>query len=51
MGSGGIAPPLLTTLDLYGVLHARSFYPRGRDPSTHWIGAWVGLRADLDAVE
>jgi hypothetical protein len=24
--------------------------PRERAPDTHWIGGWVGPRADLDAV-
>jgi hypothetical protein len=23
-------------------------YPRERSPGTHWIGGWVGLRADVD---
>jgi hypothetical protein len=22
--------------------------PLGKNPGTHWIGGWVGLRADLD---
>jgi hypothetical protein len=26
-----------------------TLYPRGKDPGTHWIGGWVGLRAVLDA--
>jgi hypothetical protein len=26
------------------------FTPRERAPGTHWIEAWVGLRAGLDAV-
>jgi len=26
------------------------FTPRERDPSTHWIGDWVGLSACPDAV-
>jgi hypothetical protein len=26
------------------------FTPRQRAPDTHWIGDWVGLRADLDAA-
>jgi hypothetical protein len=26
------------------------FTPRERAPGTHWIGGWVGPRADLDAV-
>jgi hypothetical protein len=25
-----------------------ALYPRGKKPSTHWIGGWVGPRADLD---
>jgi len=34
-----------------GQLYAPSrFTPRERAPSTHWIGDWVVLRADLDAV-
>jgi hypothetical protein len=30
--------------------HPGRFIPRERDPGTHWIGGWVGLRAVLDAV-
>jgi hypothetical protein len=26
-----------------------ALYPRGKDPGTHLIGGWVGLRAGLDA--
>jgi hypothetical protein len=26
-----------------------ALYPRGKDPSTHWTGGWVGPRAGLDA--
>jgi hypothetical protein len=26
------------------------FTPRGKAPSSHWIGGWVGRRAGLDAV-
>jgi hypothetical protein len=34
-----------------GQRHAlAALYPRGKDPGTHWIGGWVGLRAGLDAV-
>jgi hypothetical protein len=29
----------------------RSLYPRGKSPSTHWIGGWMGPRANLDDVE
>jgi hypothetical protein len=25
-----------------------ALYPRGKDPCTHWIGAWVGLGAGVD---
>jgi len=26
------------------------FTPSGRAPITHWIGRWVGLRANVEAV-
>jgi hypothetical protein len=26
-----------------------ALYPRGKDPSNHWTGGWVGPRAGLDA--
>jgi hypothetical protein len=33
-----------------GQRHApAALYPRRKDPGTHWIGGWVGLRAGLDA--
>jgi hypothetical protein len=25
-----------------------ALYPQGKNPGTHWIGGWVGLRASLD---
>jgi hypothetical protein len=28
----------------------RPFHPKERAPGTHWIGVWVDLRADPDAV-
>jgi len=28
----------------------RPFYPRGKDPGTHWKGDWMGLRAGVDEV-
>jgi hypothetical protein len=31
-------------------LHAPSALPPRKAPGTHWIGGWVGPRADLDAV-
>jgi hypothetical protein len=30
--------------------HLGRFTPRERAPGTHWIGAWVGPRAVMDAV-
>jgi hypothetical protein len=27
-----------------------ALYLREKDPGTHWIGSWVGLRAGLDIV-
>jgi hypothetical protein len=35
----------------WSALHPGHFTPRERAPSTHWIGAWVGPRASMDAVE
>jgi hypothetical protein len=33
-----------------GQRHAlAALYPWGKDPSTHWIGGWAGLRTSLDA--
>jgi hypothetical protein len=31
--------------------HPGRFTPGERAPGTHWIGGWVGPRADLDDVE
>jgi hypothetical protein len=53
-GSGGIAPPFLTSALDGGEWSASShclFIPEERAPGTHWIGGWVGPRAGLDAVE
>jgi hypothetical protein len=34
-----------------GQFHALAFLlPEERVPGTHWIGAWVGPRAGLDAM-
>jgi hypothetical protein len=36
-----------------GQLHAPAALPPGKESPgvcSHWIGGWVGLRADLDAV-
>jgi hypothetical protein len=30
---------------------SRQLYPQGKSPGTDWIGVWVGLRTDMDAVE
>jgi hypothetical protein len=29
----------------------RPFYPGERAPGTHWIGGWVGPRADLSDMQ
>jgi hypothetical protein len=54
MGSEGIDPPFLTSA-LDGVEWSGSRPGRftlGEEVScTHWIGGWVGLRAELNAVE
>jgi len=31
-------------------IHALADLPPGKNPSTQWIGGWVGLRTGLDAV-
>jgi len=33
-----------------GQLQVQPPYSRGKDPCTHFIGGWVGPRADPDAV-
>jgi hypothetical protein len=42
-GSGGIAPPFLTSASC-----PCRFTPGERAPGTHWIGGWVGSRAGLE---
>jgi hypothetical protein len=37
-------------MELSGQLHAQATSPSGRNPSTHWIGRWVGPRTGLTAV-
>jgi hypothetical protein len=54
MGSGGIAPPLLTSAldgDEWSTLRPGRFTPGEIAASTRWIGRWVGPRAGLHAVE
>jgi hypothetical protein len=53
-GSGGIAPPFLTSALDGGVWSASgpcSFTPGERAPVTHSIGDCVGPRTGLDVVE
>jgi hypothetical protein len=54
MGSGGIAPPCLTSaLDggEWSASRLSRFNPGERDRGTHWIVSWMVPRAGLDAVE
>jgi hypothetical protein len=55
MGSGGIAPPFLTSaLDDGGewpISRSRRFTPGEISPGAHWIGGWVGLKDGLNAVK
>jgi hypothetical protein len=53
-GSGGIAPPFLTSALDGGEWSASRpchFTPGERAPGTHCIGGWVGPRTGLDDVE
>jgi hypothetical protein len=48
------APPFLTSaLDggEWSASRPDRFTSEERDPGTHWIGGWEGLRAGLDAVK
>jgi hypothetical protein len=51
-GSGGIAPPVLTSaLDRGEWLVSRvGRYIPGKDPGTHWTEGWVGPRSGLDVT-
>jgi hypothetical protein len=53
-GSGIIAPlhSLISALDRseWSASRLGCFTPRETAPDTHWIGSWVGPRADLDAM-
>jgi len=51
--SGGIALPILnlgTRWRSVVSFTSQALYPRGKSPSTHCMGGWVGPRARLDAV-
>jgi hypothetical protein len=37
-------------MEMSGQFHAPTALPRKRASDTHWIGVWVGSRANLDAV-
>jgi hypothetical protein len=53
-GSGGIAPPYLTSVlvgDEWSASRPGRFTPGGRVPGTHWIGGWADPRTGLDAAE
>jgi hypothetical protein len=53
-GSGGIAPPFLTSaLDggEWSASRPGHFTPGEIATDTHWIGGWVDRRVGLDAVE
>jgi hypothetical protein len=53
-GSGCTDPHYLTSV-LFGgewsALNSSRLTTREIFPDTHWIGAWVGLRIDLDDTE
>jgi hypothetical protein len=52
-GSGSIAPLILNLNTRWRWVvnfTLRPLYPRRKNPGTHWIGSWVGLRVGLDAV-
>jgi hypothetical protein len=52
--SGGIGPPFLISElnggEWWSASRSCRFTPEERTPGTHWIGGWVGPRADLDCV-
>jgi hypothetical protein len=54
MGSGGIAQSFLTSVlegGEWSALRPWRFTHEERDPSTNWIGGWVGPRSGLDVVK
>jgi hypothetical protein len=53
-GSGGIAPPFLTSVldgDDCSASCPGPFTPIGRAPGTNWLGDWVGHRTGQDKVK
>jgi hypothetical protein len=53
-GSGGIAPPIMTSAlegDEWSASRFGRVTPWERAPGTHWIGRLVGIRACLDDME
>jgi hypothetical protein len=38
-------------MEVNGQLHTPTDLPPRKTPGTHWIGGWVGPRADLDDVK
>jgi hypothetical protein len=53
-GSAGIAPPfLISVLDggEWSTSQPYRFTSGEAGPGTHWIGGWVGPRADLDITK
>jgi len=50
-GSSGVAPLILNFSIKWRRVHnviPWPFYPQGRNPSTHWMGGWVGSGPGLD---
>jgi hypothetical protein len=49
-GSRGTAPLILNLSTRRWLVNftPRRHYPRGKNPSMHWIGGWVGPTAGLD---
>jgi hypothetical protein len=42
---------LICWMEVCGQLHNPTVLPLGRNPGTHWIVDWVGLRAGIDVLE
>jgi hypothetical protein len=53
-GSGGIAPPFLTSAldgDVWSASCPGRFTPSEIVPGAHWIGGWMGPTTSLDTAE